>query len=30
MKEKLVERKKSGKAYKYKVSERFRTIMVNA
>jgi type II secretory pathway predicted ATPase ExeA len=30
MKEKLVERKKSGKAYTYKVSERFQTLLVQA
>jgi hypothetical protein len=30
MKEKLVERKKSGKAYAYKVSDRFQTLLVQA
>ena len=30
MKEKLVERRKSGKAYVYKVSERFQTLLVKA
>ena len=30
MKEKLVERKKSGKAYTYKVSERYQTLLVQA
>jgi type II secretory pathway predicted ATPase ExeA len=30
MKEKLVERKKSGKAYVYKVSDRFQTLLVQA
>jgi len=30
MKERLVERRKSGKAYVYKVSERFQTVMVQA
>ncbi len=30
MKEKLVERKKSGKAYLYKVSDRFQTLLVQA
>jgi len=30
MKERLVERKKSGKAYMYRVSERFQTLLVNS
>ncbi|MEM5812723.1 MAG: BlaI/MecI/CopY family transcriptional regulator, partial [Candidatus Aenigmatarchaeota archaeon] len=30
MKERLVERRKSGKAYVYRVSERFQTVLVKA